>query len=120
MHRLIDYYNWNTLKEWLYVVEKGSVKRLSVENGELEQNILDRIIFLLKNDCFPISIICICKEDQSKTIIETTIWKGIFEYIDNKRFCIDYGKKLYFKDLSKEDQNNILNAQISSVWVGNG
>lgn len=119
MHRLKDYYNWNTLKEWLYVVEKGSVKPLRVENGELEQHILDKIIFLLKNDCFPISMICMCKEDQSKTIIETRIWKGIFEYIDNKRFCIDCGMKIYFKDLDKEDQRNILNAQISSVWIEN-
>lgn len=117
MNRIKDYYNWKRLEQWKMVLDKGNVGWRYINPVEVNDAILEEAVMLLKNDCFPIAIVCCCKEDRCKEIMGTPLWNGIFSFLESRRCIKIGGHEVFFKDLNALERKKILDAQISSIWV---
>lgn len=117
MYRLEDNYHWKTLRHWRTALEAGKVHVRIVEEEKVTEAVLNKALKLLKNDCFPIAIICWQDERNQKEIWLSSLWTGIFDFLDGRRCLERAGEKIYFGDMAYEDKDAILNAQIAAVWV---
>lgn len=117
MYRLEDHYNWRVLRHWRIALETGNVGRKTIGTGKITNDLLGNAIKLLKDDCFPVSIICYCTVKNRKEIWMTPLWTGIFGFLDNQEYFEMAGEKIFFQDMTDTDQKAILNAQIASMWV---
>lgn len=117
MHRIEDNYNWRRLEQWKTVLDKGNVKWRCVEQEEVEDTVLEEAVILLKKNCFPVAIVCCCKEDRSREILGTPLWNGIFSFLEDRR-CINIGgRAIFFKDMDTTEKKQILSAHIFAIWV---
>lgn len=86
---------------------------------EVEDTALEEAIMLLKSNCFPIAIVCCCKEDYSREILGTPLWKGIFSFLEGKRCIRTNGRTIFFKEMEDKEKREILDAHIFSIWIKN-
>ena len=76
-----------------------------------------QIIKLLEYDCLPIALVCRVTEDKKKEILTDTLWMDIFSFLDNKKKLKSGKDELYFKDMSEDKRECILNSRIYSIWI---
>ena len=118
MHRICNIYDWKYLKHWFTALENGKAvcagKQGIEESGDEE---LGNAVKLLLNDCFPISIICIYYEKSECRILLTPLWKSIFNFLKSKRSVKINDRIAYFNDFTDDEQNAILNALITAIWI---
>lgn len=118
MYRMQDVYGWKNLRHWALALHMGKVTIYDEgEETDVSDTVLENAVSLLLNDCFPISLICICTENMEKKIVLTPLWKGIFGYLNNERSINAKKKQIYFKEMSDDDQKSILNALIHTIWI---
>lgn len=117
MYRIKDYYNWTRLEHWKSVLDKGSVGWQVLDPGEVEDAVLEKAIVLLKENCFPVAIVCCCKEDRSKEVLGTPLWNGIFSFLEDKRTIKTENGTICFKDMDDLEKRKILEAHIFAIWV---
>ncbi len=115
--RIKDSYNWKTLRHWRIAAETGCVRLRMMQQEELSDELLGRALQLLKNDCFPIAMLCRIDKEQEKHICLTSLWAGIFSFLDNKRSIRIAEEDIYFEKLADDDQKLILDAHIASIWM---
>lgn len=115
MRRIRNIFGWTCLKDWIAAEEKGFIN--ITENKYFEGNAeLDNdILFLLENDCFPKSIVCVKKgSDYYAMLMQCEI--DLFRFIRNEAaFQGDNG--FCFSDLPGDKKQKILNARIDSIWL---
>lgn len=117
MHRVADNYNWKTLKHWRIAVEAGNVRIKVMENDEVSDALLRNALRLLENDCFPLAMIC-CKEKHGqKELFLTSLWKGIFDFLEDKRSLEIDGETVFFTKMADDKQKSVLSAQVPSIWI---
>ncbi len=117
MHRIEDYYRWNKLRQWKFVIETGNVGWKKAGNRHVENDVLERALQLLINNCFPTAIICLCTREHKKEILTTPLWEDIFSFVNNERQIIKDGREIWFRDMKPEDQRAVLGATIFSIWI---
>lgn len=98
-------------------LNNGYVKWRETDETGVDNSVLEQAIMLLRNDCFPIAIVCCCKEDRNKEILGTSIWKEIFSFLENKRTVRIAENDVLFMDMDVLERNKILSAHILSIWV---
>lgn len=116
MRRIKDYYNWKTLEQWKFVVDKKMVNLKPMSGGQLSEKELGQAIDLLLQDCFPIAIICNIKNDK-KEIWATPLWNAIFCFLNAEQKIERKGISLSFGDMEEIERRKIMEAQISSIWL---
>lgn len=117
MHRIEDNYKWKTLQHWRIALETGKVQIKIVEQRKITDVVIEEALKLLRNDCFPIAIICYKNKLGEKEIWLTSLWKGIFDFLDGGR-CLEVEKKMiWFGEMTDDEKKSILNAQIISIWI---
>ncbi len=79
------------------VLNKGTVGWRYINSAEVNAAILEEAVILLKNDCFPIAIVCCCKEDRCKEIMGTPLWNGIFSFLESRRCIRIDGHKVFLR-----------------------
>lgn len=117
MYRIEDTYNWKTLKHWKIAMKKENVQSQTLANERITNILLTKAVMLLKEDLFPVPIMCYRGENGQKKILLTSLWTGIFDFLDDKRWLINGKEKVYFSTMTDDEQQSILKAQILSIWV---
>ncbi len=116
LNRIEDNYNWQRLWQWKFVIEQGGVEWSREGDVKADNAALVQAISLLKENCFPIAMICVVRSGK-KSVLETPLWNAVFEFLHNKR-GIEMGQKtVYFDHLSATEKTSILNAEIFSIWL---
>lgn len=120
MYRIKNAYNWKSLRHWTTALENGMAVYLNEYNlMDADDYMLENALKLLHNDCFPISLMCIYREECSCKICLTPLWKGIFDFIKNERSICINGERILFSDIMDDEQKKILSATIFSIWISN-
>ncbi len=117
MYRIKDNYNWKTLKHWKIAMRAENVQNQIVDKEEITDALLVKAVMLLKEDLFPIPIICYKEENGQKKILLTSLWAGIFDFLDNKRWLSNGKKEICFSTMAHDERQSILEAQVLSIWV---
>lgn len=117
MHRVADNYNWKTLMHWRIAVETGNVRMKVMESDKISDALLKAALKLLVCDCFPVTIICCKKKEGKKELLLTSLWKGIFDFLEDKRNLETEGETVFFTKMTDDEQKSMLNAQVPSIWV---
>lgn len=119
MRRIKDYYNWKTLEQWKFVVDKKMVNLKPMSGGQLSEKELGQAIDLLLQDCFPIAIICNIKNDK-KEIWATPIWNDVFSFLNMEKKIERNSVLISFEDMDVHEKRKIMDAQIFSIWLNSG
>lgn len=117
MHRAADNYNWKTLKHWRIAVESGNVRTKAIETNKVPDALLKDALKLLASDCFPVTVICCKGKHGEKELLLTSLWKGIFDFLEDKRSLEIEGETVFFTKMTDDEKNSVLSAQVPSIWV---
>lgn len=107
------------MKHWRIAAKKGNVQIKKVNKEECDNDLLVHALKLLENDCFPIAIICCVGEEGKKEMWLTSLWVGIFDFLDGRRGVSMGGEEIWFSKMPNDIQNNFLDAKIASIWIRN-
>lgn len=117
MYKIEDIFNWRKLEQWKNVIDNeivGWEEKDEFANCDVS---LQEVVELLQRNCLPIAIICCIKKDKKKVIYNAKMWKELFEFINNNSKIKVCSKEKFFHELTSEERDNILKADIFSIWV---
>ena len=118
MERIRNDYCWNIVKDWQKAQEMGLVKIQHIMDNSSD-SCLRNLIELTLNNCFPLQFVCV-KTDNEKYIVVDSKMKKFLQFINNETpINVTEEREMFFKELSIEDQNKILAAEVNSVWIKN-
>lgn len=119
MERIENNYCWNTVKDWREAQKMGFVKPRDLLNGSSEEN-LRSLVELALNDCFPLQMVCIGASGE-KYIMVNSLMRKFMLFIDNEIPMVGPDKrKMFFEEFPEQKQNQILGAQMNSIWINTG
>lgn len=119
MTKVQNRYCWDTVKDWKEAQEMGFTKKSSFLKGSNREK-LKAIVDMAGNNCFPLQIVCIIK-DKDKYILADDLLDEFLCFINNEIPVLDNNKKeIFFHQLPKEKQKQILEAEVNSVWINMG
>lgn len=120
MHRIGNIYDWKNLRHWLTALTNGKVAYMNEQKiAECGDHELENALWLLSQDCFPISLICFYFAEDECRILLTPLWKSIFRFLNNGRGAQINGRKAYFNEITDDEQKSFLHASISAIWMSN-
>ncbi len=116
MKRIRNDYCWNLLKDWVEAQKKDFIKIQDSLNNRNDIG-LKNLIELALNNCFPLQFICV-KTNNEMYIIVDVLMKKFLQFINNEiPVTATDERKIFFQELSVEEQNKILQAEVNSVWI---
>lgn len=116
MKRIENYYYWEELWQWKYALDTNNLKRIGFSETQLSEEDLGKIVVLLLHNIFPIAIICY-RESNDPAMLMTSVFEGIFSFLEGKKCALIEGKRILFEDMNSAQKSKILNAKLLSVWI---